>query len=311
MDMMISQKILVIGAGELGFQILCALVAHPRRPATIAVLLRPGSIDSSSPYKQQQNAALQQLGIDLIPGDIVEDSVRTLASIFAKYNTVIGCAGYVTGLGVQPKIARAALLAEIPRFIPWQFGVDFEAIGRGSPQDLFDEQLDVRDILRSQDKTRWAIVSTGMFTSYLFEPFFGVVDLENSCVNALGSLENQVTITTPQDIGLITAEIVLGNEDSFSNEPIFIGGDTISYEELSQLIQGLTGKSITRNVLTMEMIQTALASDPHNRLLKYKAIFGQGRGVAWNLASTWNQQRGIRAKTAEEWARKNWAGAKF
>lgn len=308
---MISQKILVIGAGELGFQILSALAEHPRRPVTIAVLLRPGRIDSSSPQKQQQNVVLRQLGIDLIPGDIVEDSVQTLASIFAQYDTVIGCAGYATGLGVQPKITRAALLAEIPRFIPWQFGVDFEVIGRGSPQDLFDEQLDVREILRSQDKTQWTIVSTGMFTSYLFEPFFGVVDLENSCVNALGSLENQVTLTTPQDIGLVTAEIVLGDEDSFSNEPIFIGGDTISYEELAQLIQGLTGKYITRNVLTMEMIQTGLASDPHNRLLKYQAIFGQGHGVAWDLSSTWNQRRGLRAKTAEEWARENWAGAKF
>ncbi|GKZ84068.1 hypothetical protein AnigIFM56816_009387 [Aspergillus niger] len=308
---MISQKVLVIGAGELGFQILCALAAHPRRPATIAVLLRPGSIESSSPPKQQQNAALRQLGIDLIPGDIVEDSVQALASIFAKYDTVIGCAGYVTGLGVQPKITRAALLAGIPRFIPWQFGVDFEVIGRGSPQDLFDEQLDVRDILRSQDKTQWAIVSTGMFTSYLFEPFFGVVDLQNSCVNALGSLENRVTLTTPQDIGMITAEIVLGNEDSFCNEPIFIGGDTISYEELAQLIERLTGKPVTRNVLTMEKIQTALASDPDNRLLKYQAIFGEGRGVAWDLTSTWNQQRRIPAETAEEWAKKNWAGASF
>lgn len=308
---MISQKILVIGAGELGFQILSALASHPRRPATIAVLLRPSSIDSSSPPKQQQNAALRQLGIDLVPGDIVEGSVQDLASIFAEYDTVIGCAGYVTGLGVQPKITRAALLAELPRFIPWQFGVDFEVIGRGSPQDLFDEQLDVRDMLRSQDKTQWAIVSTGMFTSYLFEPFFGVVDLENRCVNALGSLENQVTLTTPKDIGRITAEIVLGNENSFRNEPIFIGGDTISYEELAQLIERLTGVSITRNVLTMEKIQTALASDPHNRLLKYQAIFGQGRGVAWDLASTWNQQRGIRAETAEEWARMNWAGAKL
>ncbi|KAJ5377041.1 hypothetical protein N7509_013927 [Penicillium cosmopolitanum] len=308
---MTSQKILVIGAGELGFQVLRALVAHPRRPATIAVLMRPGSIDSSSPSKQKQKTALQQLGIDLVSGDIVEDSERTLASIFANYDTVIGCTGFVSGTGVQLKITRAALVAEIPRFIPWQFGVDYDAIGRGSPQDLFDEQLDVRDLLRSQAKTHWAIVSTGMFTSFLFEPSFGVVDLENARVNALGSLENQVTITTAQDIGLITAEIVLGDEDLFNNRPIFIGGDTISYGELAQLVERLTRNPITRNVLTMEKMQDALASDPQNGLLKYQAVFGQGHGVAWELASTWNQQRGIQAETAEEWARKNWAGVRF
>lgn len=309
--MTVSQKILVIGAGELGSQVLRALVAHPRRPATIAVLMRPGTIDSSSPSKQKEKTTLQGLGIDIVPGDIVENSERTLASIFANYEIVIGCMGFVSGTGVQLKITRAALAAETPRFIPWQFGVDYDVIGRGSPQDLFDEQLDVRDLLRSQTKTRWAIVSTGMFTSFLFDPSFGVVDLENACVNALGGLENQVTITTAQDIGLVTAEIVLGIEDSFKNEPIFIGGDTISYEQLAQLIERVTGKPIARNVLTMEKMQTALASDPHNALLKYQVVFGQGHGVAWELTGTWNQQRGIKAETAEEWAKKNWVGGKF
>lgn len=308
---MASQKVLVIGAGELGSQVLCALVAHPRRPAKIAVLMRPGSIKSSSTSKREQKTELQQLGIDIVPGDIVEDSERALASVFADYDTVIGCTGFVSGTGVQLKITRAALVAGIQRFIPWQFGVDYDTIGRGSPQDLFDEQLDVRDLLRSQAKTQWAIVSTGMFTSFLFEPSFGVVDLDNSHVNALGSLENQVTITTAHDIGLITAEIVLGDEDLFKNCPIFIGGDTVSYEELAQLIERVTGNPISRKVFTMEKIEAALASDPQNGLLKYQAVFGQGQGVAWELAGTWNQQRGIHAETAEEWARKHWVGAKF
>lgn len=92
------------------------------------------------------------------------------------------------------------------RYFPWQFGVDFEVIGRGSPQDLFDAQLDVRELLRAQDKTEWVIISTGMFTSFLFEPVFEVVDFENDTVNALGSLENSVTLTTPDDIGTLTAD---------------------------------------------------------------------------------------------------------
>lgn len=301
---MTSQKVLIIGAGELGFQVLRALVAHPRRPATTAVLMRPASIESSSPSKQKQNTALRELGIDLVPGDIVEDSEQTLTSIFTNYDTVIGCTGFVSGTGIQLKIAYAALAAGIPRFIPWQFGVDYDTIGRGSPQDLFDEQLDVRDVLRSQNKTRWTIVSTGMFTSFLFEPAFGVVDLENTQVNALGSLENRVTLTTAEDIGLITAEIVL--EDLFNGQPIFIGGDTISYEELAQLVERVTGKPITRNVLTPETMKIALAADPQNGLLKYQAVFGQGHGVAWDLSTTWNHQRGIHAETAEEWARRKW-----
>ncbi|KUL89575.1 hypothetical protein ZTR_04483 [Talaromyces verruculosus] len=288
---MAPQKILVIGAGELGFQVLRALVAHPSKPAIVAVLLRPSSINSTSRQKQERNDTLRSLGVQLIPGDIVEDSEQTLSAIFAGYDTVIGCSGFVSGNAIQMKLA---------------FGVDYDVIGRGSPQDLFDEQLDVRDLLRApgQTKTRWAIISTGMFTSFLFEPFFGIVDRENGTINALGSLENRVTVTTPEDIGTLTAEIVI--RDLFDNQPIYIGGDTVSYERLAQLIETKTGKLFKRNVLEVENVLAALSKDPDNGLLKYQAVFGQGRGVAWDLASTWNQHHGIRTESVEEWLDKNW-----
>lgn len=214
------------------------------------------------------------------------------------------------------------------RYIPWQFGVDYDIIGRGSAQDLFDEQLDVRDLLRSQgnsssssSKTRWAIISTGMFTSFLFEPAFGVVDVENSTVRALGSWENRVTVTTPEDIGRFTADIVLGEESGLfsssasasssdndeNGKVIYVGGDTISYADLVRLVEdiGIARKPLTRTVLTVDAVGDALANDPGNSLLKYQAVFGKGDGVAWDLSKTWNWQRGIRATTAEQWAREH------
>ncbi|KAJ5096446.1 isoflavone reductase family protein [Penicillium alfredii] len=300
-----SHNILVIGAGELGTEVLHALVEHPQ-DTTVAVLLRSNSIASTDPAKQTQIQALQTLGVRLVPGDIVEDSEQKLASIFAGYDTIIGCTGFVSGKGTQMKSTRAVLAAKTARYIPWQFGVDYDAIGRGSAQDVFDEQLDVRDLLRSQQTTRWAIVSTGMFTSFLFAPFFGVVDLDHATVCALGSWENRVTVTTPKDIGRLTAEIVLGSESDelFSNKAIFVGGDTISYGQLAQLVEHVAQKPITRRVLSVADMQVALENDPTNAMLKYQIVFGQGRGVAWDLSETWNH-RGIRAKTAEEWAKEN------
>ncbi|EED13106.1 conserved hypothetical protein [Talaromyces stipitatus ATCC 10500] len=301
---MAPQKILIIGAGELGFQVLRSLATHPRKPSTIAVLLRPSSIDrtsaNTSKQKQEQNDALRSMGVQFVPGDIVEDSEQTLSSIFVEYDTVIGCTGFVSGRSVQTKITQAVIAAGTPRYIPWQFGVDYDAIGRGSAQDVFDEQLDVRDLLRApgQTKTRWTIVSTGMFTSFLFEPSFGVVDKDNATINALGSLENSVTVTTPEDIGALTAEIVM--RDLFDNQPIFVGGDTVTYERLAQLVEKVTRKTFRRNVLTVENMLATLAGDPGNGLLKYQVVFGQGRGVAWDLAATWNMEHGIRTETVED-----------
>jgi len=54
----------------------------------------------------------------------------------------------------------------VKRYFPWQFGVDYDVIGRGSAQDLFDKQLDVRHLLRGQSGTEWVVVSTGMFMSF-------------------------------------------------------------------------------------------------------------------------------------------------
>lgn len=302
-----AQKVLVIGAGELGQQVLQFLVQHPQRAGVVAVLLRPGSISSADPSKQALVDSLRTQGVHLVPGDIVADSEETLAATFAAYDTVIGCTGFVSGQGIQVKVTRAVLASGASRYIPWQFGVDYDVIGRGSPQNLFDEQLDVRDLLRSQGQTRWAIISTGMFTSFLFEPSFGVVDVHNSTIRALGAWDNRVTLTTPEDIGRLTAEIVLGGErDSLlANRVVFIGGDTVSYGQVAQIVESIAQKPFKREVLKVADVQAQLQQAPDNGLLKYQAVFGQGRGVSWEISETWNAQRGIGAKTAEEWARDN------
>lgn len=136
---------------------------------------------------------------------------------------MVSCIGFAAGPGTQRKITEAALAARVSRYFPWQFGVDYDAIGHGSPQDLFDEQLDVRDMLRAQDDTEWVIVSTGMFTSFLFEPDFGVVDLAANTVNALGSWDTEVTVTTPEDIGVLTAEIIQ-TRPRIANQVVYVAG---------------------------------------------------------------------------------------
>jgi hypothetical protein len=44
---------------------------------------------------------------------------------------VIGCTGFVTGRCIQVKLAGAALDTRVTRYVPWQFGIDYDIIGRG------------------------------------------------------------------------------------------------------------------------------------------------------------------------------------
>lgn len=303
--MLHDNGILVLGAGELGMAVVRTLVRRTAPAAIpVTVLLRPATIQSTDPVKQKDVAELRSLGVEIVPGDLSDQSGTALAAIFRRFDTVISCTGFAGGPGVQLKLARAALDAGVKRYFPWQFGVDYEVIGRGSAQDLFDEQLDVRDLLRSQVQTEWVIVSTGMFTSFLFEPAFGVVDLARNTVNALGGWDNAVTVTTAEDIGALTTEIVF-SEPRIANQVVYIAGDTVTYRQLADTIDRLMGTEVLRSAWSVDELKRKLVQEPGDSLRKYRVVFAEGRGVAWDQQSTFNAQRGIAVSGLEEWMRSN------
>lgn len=302
--MLKNNAILVLGAGQLGMAVLRHLARRVQGAAgvSLSVLLRPSTVASADPTKQQDLAELHALGIDIVAGDLAAQSGADLAATFSRFDTVISCTGFVGGPGTQRNIARAVLDAGVKRFVPWQFGVDYDVIGRGSPQDLFDEQLDVRDMLRAQQRTEWIIVSTGMFTSFLFEPAFGVVDLAANTVNALGSWDTAVTITTAEDIGALTAEILFA-QPRIANRTVYVAGDTVSYRDVADALDRTLGVKVHRHEWTVPELQRQLAADPDNALHKYRAVFAQGRGVAWDKAQTFNARHGIAVCGLDEWLR--------
>ncbi|MDC6380684.1 aromatic alcohol reductase [Pseudomonas graminis] len=302
----VKQHILVLGAGELGLAVLRGLTARGTESASISVLLRQASVESSSPKKQREIAAIRSLGVAIEVADIADASVAELAAVLGRFDTVISCVGFGAGRGTQRKLTEAALVSGVKRYVPWQFGVDYDLIGRGSPQDLFDEQLEVRDLLRAQSRTEWLIISTGMFTSFLFDPAFGVVDLQAGRVNALGSLDTAVTVTTPEDIGTLTAAIVL-HSPRLINQVVYTAGDTLTYDDLADVLERVTGRTFSRQASSVQQLLAALEEMPDDNLRKYRAVFALGQGVAWDVAQTFNGRHGIAVTDAEGWARSNLA----
>ena len=194
-------------------------------------------------------------------------------------------------------------MAGVTRYIPWQFGVDYDIIGRESSQDLFTEQMGVRDLLRQQEVMKWVIISTGMFTSFLFEPSFGVVSEDRNTVRALGAWENRVTVTTPKDIGRVVAEVVWAAPEL--EGVVFTAGETVSYEELVDILEKVLGKKVKREQWNLDKLKDDLAQDPENGLKKYRVVFAEGRGVAWDEGMTINVKRGMKLEGVEDWLREN------
>ncbi|KAI0156665.1 NAD(P)-binding protein [Hypoxylon sp. FL1284] len=300
-------SVLVIGAGELGTAVLQALANHPKRSnGKLAVLLRASTINTPDAAKQAANDRLRALGASLEPADVAADAAEDLARVLARFDAVVSCAGFGLPPGTQRKLTRAALLAGSARrrplrYLPWQFGVDYDAVGAGSAQDLFDEQLTVRALLRSQTPRNvdWLVVSVGVFAEFLLsQPAFGVVDARRRVLRALGpSWDARLTVTATADVGRVVAELVWDPRDELAGAGergvVYVAGDTLSYARLAELVRRRFGGEWTTELWDEEYLGERLRERPGDGGLKYAGVWAAGVGVAWDVEDTLNARRGM------------------
>ena len=296
-----GEKVLVLGAGQLGAAVLEALIpAVTQRQGSVWVMVSPASFDSEGQLLSATHQRLAAPGANFIAVDVAASTVELLKTHFAAFDTIINCMGFVAGPGTQIKITRAVLEAGVKRYFPWQFGVNYDVVGKGSGQPVWDEQYDVRTLLREQRATEWVIVSTGMFTSFLFEPAFDVVNLSQRTVHALGGWENQVTVTSPVDIGRLTTEIYL-HQPRIINEVVFVAGETTSYGKLAETVERVTKQTFAKSVLTLPALQAELRAHPDDPMLRYRAAFARGDGMWWPMRDTWNAQNNLPTEDIASW----------
>ncbi|MGQ9370224.1 ester cyclase [Azospirillum sp. ST 5-10] len=292
-----DDSILVLGAGELGTAVLVEL-ARLRglgRVPSISVLLRSAHGD--------QIPALRALGVDVVEADLATTGVAELAAIFARFTQVICCTGFVGGPGTQRKITAAVLAAGVAHYVPWQFGVDYDVVGRGSGQEVWDEQLDVRDMLRAQSAVTWTILSTGMFTSFVFLPAFGLVDLQRNRVHALGDWDHRLTVTTPEDIGRLTA-LAVASRPMVDGRILFVAGDTFTYRQLADTVDRVLGRSVERVLWTVPELEAEVSAHPDDAMRKYRLAFARPEGVAWPVDRTFNAERQLAVVDLATWLRR-------
>ncbi|MFG1229822.1 aromatic alcohol reductase [Xanthobacter wiegelii] len=298
----LGDHILVLGAGELGLEVLNGLtgVTYQCRNLHLSALLRPVPANGMDDRPGKISEILTALNVDIVRIDIATASQDELAHVFSRFSTVICCTGFVGGSGTQLKITSAVLQAGVKLYVPWQFGVDYDVVGRGSGQDVWDEQLDVRDMLRAQSRTHWIIISTGMFISFLFEPSFGLVDLDRNRVHALGNWDYRLTVTTPHDIGRLVAAILTAVPSPI-DQVVYVGGDTISYRELADTVDRVLSRSVERVLWTVSDLRADLKAHPDDPIRKYRLAFARSDGVAWPLEQTFNALHDIPVTSVAAW----------
>ena len=299
-----TEQVLILGAGELGIEVIASLAAlrDAGEPRHISVLLRPAAQVGSS--EDELRDRLENMDISIVEADLSTFETGDLANIFRDYTQVIGCTGFVGGPGTQRKITAAAIEARVQHYIPWQFGVDYDVVGLGSGQEVFDEQHEVRTMLRGQGAIAWTIVSTGMFTSFVFLKEFGLVDFLRGRVHALGDWNNRLTVTTPEDIGKLTA-LIAAEWRHHVDEIVYVAGDTFTYSELADTLEEVTGRTFQRILWTIPELRAAVDANPDDGMLKYRLGFARPDGVAWPKKVTFNAERGIDTISLSQWLTAN------
>ncbi|KAK5462544.1 hypothetical protein LTS15_002256 [Exophiala xenobiotica] len=311
-----TRSILVIGAGELGLAILHALISHPHynpQATSITLLVRPSTLSNPSPEKGKQQSDLRALGINLAPGD-VESSAEELTALFRPYSSVIHAGGMALPPGSLLKVTRAILAAGVQYYVPWQHGVDYDAITRQGGQGMFAEQIDVRDLLRSQNSTQWVVLSCGIFMSFLFQEFWGVVlrlpddgkGKGKVQVTALNSWDDLITTTTAEDIARCTAELIY-NANTPVNTPVYIAGDTLTYGQFAEVVGRAMGREVVGQVWPLSYLRNESQIDPEDKMKRYRVVFAERKGLSWPKEETWSAKRGMDLMGVEEWVRKNFA----
>jgi hypothetical protein len=122
--------------------------------------------------------------------------------------------------------------------------------------------------------------------------------------NALGSWDTGVTVTTPEDIGALTAEICFV-EPRVVNSIVYTAGDTLTYARLADIVDSVLSPKVRRVEWSLPELKDQLAKDPANAIKKYRVVFAEGTEVSRDMGKTFNAQRGIGVMSVERWAKEN------
>lgn len=134
-------------------------------------------------------------------------------------------------------------------------------------------------------------------------PEFGLVDLKDRTLRALGSWDTRVSVTTPTDIGRVAAELVY-EPRGINRQIVFAAGDTVSYGDVADLVEKRFGGPWKRELWDMQTLGERSKANPDDGMVKYQNVFGAGKGVAWDMAATVNAQRGMKMETVEDYLKK-------
>jgi nucleoside-diphosphate-sugar epimerase len=219
--------IVVAGAaGNLGRRIARAL---RKRRVSVRALVRPGT--ARDKIERLQRLGVETAGVDLRSASEV---TRTCSGASCVVSALQGLRDVI--VEAQTVLLEAAIKADVPRFIPSDYSIDFTGLSPGE-----NRNLDLRREFHTRlDKT--AISATTIFNGAFADMLTGQMALiffKLKRVLYWGDPDQRMDFTTIDDTAAYTARAAL---DRFTPRFLRIAGDQLSARELAAVVSELAGE---------------------------------------------------------------------
>jgi nucleoside-diphosphate-sugar epimerase len=221
--------IVVAGAtGNLGGRIVRALL---KQGARVRALVRPGTA-----REKLERLQLQGLGVTM--ASVAFSSASQVASACSGASCVVSALAGLREVIVEAQtvLLDAAIEADVPRFIPSDYSIDFSKFPPGE-----NRNLDLRrDFHQRLDKTsiRATTIFNGAFTDMLTGQM-PLILFQRRRVLYWGDADQRMDFTTMDDTAAFTASAAL---DPSTPRFLRIAGDQLSARELTAVVSEVTGK---------------------------------------------------------------------
>jgi uncharacterized protein YbjT (DUF2867 family) len=227
-----QQFVAVAGAaGHLGS--LIALDLRKRNRA-VKALVRPGTAASRTQVLRDAGVVIEEVDLTNVP---------------ALTKTLVGASSVVSALqglrdvihDVQGALLEASVAAEVQRFIPSDFSLDFTKTAPGTNRNL-DLRREFHAKL-NESGIKWTSVLNGAFMELLTSGQMPMINDSWHRIMHFGSADQKLDFTTVPDVAAYTAAVAA--DPNPTPTVLRIAGDSVSAAEIAAIVTKVRGQTYT------------------------------------------------------------------
>ena len=272
-----AKRVLVVGAtGHLGQTFPGAL---RERGHDVSILLRPETAQTADPGKRALIDAHISAGARIVVGSLDDDA--SLDAACADADAVISA---LTGeqLFLQPALAAAAARSgRVRRFFASEWGVDPFMAAKGTVA-LLDWKRDLHGALDASGVPMTYVYSNA-FATY-WGASLGQLGLSRPPeheITVFGDGTTKIALVTPGDIAKLTVRMLDDDRTAGHEVAIVFAENMLSQNDLIALWESISGRTLTRNVVSAAALDASLASLAAQPDQMMNLIFTQLMKSAW------------------------------